>query len=181
MNHPDNDQLIDFLHGELSPAADAAFHAHLAACDHCRADVDAERALSDALRSEALASELEMPSLVNAAVWARVRAARPGPFARFGAVLRPAFAVPIAAALLIGGWFASPLAHPAGTPPHIDAAYYFAAHAAQSGQSPLTAQGLQTVEATDGDGTVAKASRNSAGPGYLGLAATAAGAFDARQ
>jgi len=169
MNHPDNDQLIDFLHGELSPAADAAFHAHLAACDHCRADADAERALSDALRSEALASELEMPSLVNAAVWARVRAARPGPFARFGAVLRPAFAVPIAAALLIGGWFASPLAHPAGTPPHIDAAYYFAA------------QGLQTVEATDGDGTVAADSRNAAGPSYLGLAATAAGAFDASQ
>jgi len=181
MNHPDTDRLIDFLHGELSPSEDAAFHGHLVACAACRADADAERALTDALRTEVLATALEMPSLVNAAVWARVRDARPGRFARFGAVLRPAFAVPIAAALLIGGWFASPLAHPAGTAPHIDAAYYFAAHAAQSSQSPLTAQsGLQSIEPADGDGTVAA---ESSGSGFLGLAATAtaAGAFDASQ
>jgi RecB family exonuclease len=77
-----------------------------------------------------------MPSLVAAAVWERVRAARPGPAARLQAFFRPAFALPIAAALLLGGFFASPLAHP--NRPMVDAAYYFEAHAAETSANALS-------------------------------------------
>lgn len=179
MNHPTTDHLIDFLHGELAPAEDAAVHAHLATCAACAADADAERAVGDLLRASAAADEREMPSLVSAAVWQQIRDARPGPFARLAGVLRPAIAVPIAAALLVGGWFASPLSHAPTPSPHIAAAYYFAAHAAQSSQSPLATQaGLQSVEPGDGDATVA-AEPAAGTPGYLGLAASAADAFDA--
>jgi anti-sigma factor RsiW len=135
-DHLSNDRLVDFVHGELSPADDALAHAHLAVCALCRENYELEALLSEALRSAAKAEEVDMPSLVAAAVWQRVRAATPGPLARLAGWLRPAVAVPLAAAVLLAGFIVSPLAHRAG--PTIDATYYFAAHAAQTGGTPLS-------------------------------------------
>jgi predicted anti-sigma-YlaC factor YlaD len=136
-DHLSTDRLVDYLHGELPPADDALVHAHLAGCAACRDARDAEAMLLEALRATAKAEEREMPSLVKAAVWERVRAARPGPLARVAALLRPAFALPVAAALAVAVFFASPLApHHGG--PTIDATYYLEAHAAQTAQTPLS-------------------------------------------
>ncbi len=128
--------LIDFLHGELPSQDDARVHAHLAACPDCRGIYELEARLGETLRAAAATEEREMPSLVSAAVWQRVREARPGPFAQLAALLRPIVAVPVAAALLLGAFLASPLAHPANAP-KIDASYYLQAHAAQAGLNPL--------------------------------------------
>jgi len=142
-DHLSTDLLIDFVHGELSPGDDARAHAHLAGCAACRDAYELEATLGEALRSAARADEREMPSLVAAAVWERVRAARPGPAARLRALLRPAFALPVAAALLIGGFFASPFAHPNG--PMVDAAYYFEAHAAETSANSLSERSSSAV------------------------------------
>jgi anti-sigma factor RsiW len=135
-DHFSTDRLIDFVHGELSPADDAIVHVHLAACAVCRDAYDLETRLSEALRSAAKAEERELPSLVSAEIWNRVRQARPGPMARVASWLRPVYALPVAAAIVAGAFFASPLAHRAG--PTIDATYYLEAHAAQTLQTPLS-------------------------------------------
>ncbi|MBD5635241.1 MAG: zf-HC2 domain-containing protein [Candidatus Eremiobacteraeota bacterium] len=135
-DHLSNDRLVDFVHGELSPSDDALVHAHLAGCVLCREGYEVEATLSEALRSAAKAEELEMPSLVAATVWERVRNAKPGPMARVAGWLRPVYALPVAAALLVGGFFVSPLAHRSG--PTIEATYYLQAHAAQAAQTPLS-------------------------------------------
>ena len=151
-DHFTTDLLVDFLHGELSPADDALAHAHLAACATCRGEYDREASLTVALRAAAAAEEREMPSTINAAVWQLIREARPGPFARMAAWLRPVVAVPIAALLIVGGWFASPYSH-AAAHPTIDAAYYLRTHAAQSSQTPLSERSAQTFETSMvGDG-----------------------------
>jgi anti-sigma factor RsiW len=138
--------LIDFLHGELAAAEDARVHAHLAACSACRSAHELEAMLGETLRAAAAEEDREMPSLVSAAVWQRVREARPGPFARLAALLRPIVAVPLAAAILLGAFFASPLGH-GSAPPKIDATYYLQAHAAQAGLTPLSEHsGTQLLE-----------------------------------
>jgi anti-sigma factor RsiW len=137
-NHLSTDLLVDYLHGELAPEDDALAHAHLASCPACRREYDLESSLSEALRLAAKADEREFPSLVAARVWEQVREARPGPFARLSAWLRPMIAVPMAAAILLGGWYASSYTHP-GNRPTVDVNYYLQTHAAQSG-TPLSLQ-----------------------------------------
>ena len=160
--------LVDYVHGELSPSADAKAHAHLAACAACREAYDLETTLSEALRSAAKAEEREFPSLVTAAVWDRIRHARPGPAARLAAWLRPAFAVPVAAAIVVGAYFVSPLAHPAR--PTIDAAYYLEAHAAESAQTPLSERASSIVLETSMLGTAAPAEAGDDGFAATGAA-----------
>jgi len=138
-DHLSTDLLVDYLHGELAPEDDALAHAHLSTCADCRREYDLEASLTEALLASAKADEREMPSLVAAAIWERVRQAQPGPFTRLAAYLRPAIALPVAAALVLGVWFASPYSHH-GAPPRIDAMYYLQAHAAQAG-TPLSEQG----------------------------------------
>ena len=156
MKHLTSDQLNDFVHRELSPANDAVVHAHLADCGICRAEYDTEIALGEALRAAAAADEREMPSVVKAVVWERVRELPPSPMLRFSAWMRPLVALPVAAALVIGVWFTSPYA-PHGARPTVDAAYYLEAHAAQSDGSllsePASASTLET-SMTDGNGAV---------------------------
>jgi anti-sigma factor RsiW len=137
MNHLTPDQLTDFVHGELPPAADALAHAHLADCGVCRAEYDAEIALGEALRSSAIAHEREFPAIVRAVVWERVREMPPSPAAVLSSWFRPLLALPVAAVLLVGIWFASPLA-PHGAGPTVDASYYLQAHASQSNSSLLS-------------------------------------------
>jgi len=149
IQHLSTDRLVDFVHGELSPEDDARAHLHLASCPTCRVEADAEIALRDFIRTSAAAEEVEMPSAIKAAVWQQIRAAKPSPFA---ALLRPAIAVPIAALLVAGGYFVSPLArHDAA--PTVAASYYLQVHAQQSAQTPLseraTTQGFEASAAAN--------------------------------
>ncbi len=151
MNHLTSDQLVDFIHGEVTPADDALAHAHLASCEACRAEADAEIALREFLRTAAVAEEREMPSTINAAVWAQVRAAKPGPLAALTALLRPMIAIPVAAVLVAVGVLASPLGHHENRPT-IAASYYLQTHAVQSSQSPLSERANQAAIANAYDG-----------------------------
>ena len=155
MNHLSADQLSDFVHGELSPAADALAHAHLADCGVCRSEYDAEISLGEALRAAARHEELEFPSIIKAVVWERIREMPPSPMARLTSWFRPLMAVPVAAALALGIWFASPYA-PHGVHPTVDASYYLEAHAAQSNGSLLAEPASSSVlETSMEDGTQA--------------------------
>ncbi len=136
IEHLTTDLIVDFVHGELAPAADARAHAHLLACATCTTEVDAERTLREFLRDAAIASEREMPSIINAAIWEQIRAAKPGPFAALAALLRPVVAIPVAAVLLAGGYFATAATHHGS--PTVSASYYLQAHAVQSSQGTLS-------------------------------------------
>jgi anti-sigma factor RsiW len=137
-NHLSTDLLVDYLHGELAPEDDALAHAHLGSCPACRREYDLESSLTEALHASAKAEEREFPSMIAARVWEQVREARPGPFARLSAWLRPMIAVPMATAILLGGWYASSFSH-VGARPTVDVMYYLQTHAAQSG-TPLSSQ-----------------------------------------
>ncbi|GAC1452294.1 MAG: hypothetical protein PVSMB8_11510 [Vulcanimicrobiaceae bacterium] len=137
MDHLSTDFLVDYAHGELTPQDDALAHAHLALCDACRDEYDVQVSLGEMLRSAAASEERELPGFVKAAVWEQIRAAKPGPLARLAAAFSPAYALPVAAALAIGLFFASPLGHH-DTGPTIAASYYLQSHALQSAQTPLS-------------------------------------------
>lgn len=141
--------LIDYVHGELTPEADAGVHAHLDACPVCRDAYDAEAALGEALRASARAEELDFPSIVAARVWERVRNSRPGPFAGLATLLRPVVAVPLALAVAFGAYYLSPLGHPAAPGRTIHATYYLEQHAGQEAADPLSERGnLQVTESS---------------------------------
>ena len=149
--HPTEESLIDYLHGELLPQDDAFVHAHLGGCDACRASYDAEASVTEMLRSSALAAERDFPSLVAAAVWQQIREAPPSPLTRLTAFLRPAVAVPVAALLVAGVWLASPLGHGAAPARSIDAMYYLQAHAAQTAAAPFSERPMPALETSTAD------------------------------
>jgi anti-sigma factor RsiW len=133
------DLLGDYLRGELAPAEDALALAHLYACPACRLDLERETALTDYLRAAAAQETFELPAEVKAAVRQKLRVARSGPFPSLLAALRPAFALPIAAAILIGTLtFPSVMRTIQPARPTIDAAFYLNAHAAQQAAEPLS-------------------------------------------
>jgi anti-sigma factor RsiW len=136
--HPTTEQLIDYIHGALTPADDAAVHAHLSTCSHCRREYQAETQLSELLRAEAAARTRELPASVRAGIWAAVRRPEPAPWSWLGAVLRPAFAIPAIAVLVIATYAVTPLGHPRPTGPTVDVSYYLEQHAAQALQVPLS-------------------------------------------
>lgn len=89
------DTLTAFLYGEL-PAADArAFETHMRACEPCRAEVAALRAVRDDLLAWAPPECRELPSS-----WASAPAPPPAPMARMRAWV-PAFGLAAAAMLLL--------------------------------------------------------------------------------
>jgi anti-sigma factor RsiW len=134
--HATDEQLIDYLHGELAPADDALLHAHLAACAPCRARADEEAAIGDWLRANLL--EVEFPALVKARVWEAIRAERPGVLDRLRAFLRPVVLVPLAAVLALSAYVSVPVLR-LGTPPAaVAATYYLDEHQAESQENPLT-------------------------------------------
>lgn len=156
MNHPSQEQLIDYLHGELAPAEDAAFLLHLEGCDACRARYEDEAGLSESLLRFARVSERELPSGVRASIWSAVEALHHEPAwtQRLAAWLRPRVAIPIAAALAIAAFagYGSTI-HRNGTT--IDAAYYLEDHAALTGAVPFNEgntvpTALFTTENADG-------------------------------
>lgn len=91
--------LVDYERGELDDARDAAMHQHLQSCSECREVWEADMALVESLR--AWSAPREFPTSIIANVRQAMHAERPPTFMeRLGAVLRPAYAAPVAAALV---------------------------------------------------------------------------------
>jgi len=138
--HPSLEQLVEFLHGELAAPQDAAVHAHLAACSQCANAYEAEASLTEVLRAHAKAGERELPSGVVAAIRAAVERPRQiSGWENLRALLRPAFAIPAAAALGIALYLGTSAWHnrSAGATP-INAAYYVNNHAALTAAAPFS-------------------------------------------
>lgn len=137
MQHLTNDSLLDYIHGELSPADDAAVYAHIEQCQPCRQEYEAEVALGEMLRTQAARDERELPSTVKAEIWERIRSADPSPVARVLAWLRPAVAIPVAVAIAAAAYFGTTYigSQPA---PTIEASYYLQDHAAMNSTIPFS-------------------------------------------
>ncbi len=140
MQHLNNEQLLDYLHKALAPEQDALVHTHLDECVRCHAEYAAEVGISDLLRSEAAAQERELPPMLKASIWQAIRETQPGPLEKLRAWLRPAYAIPVAAALLVGAFVAPAYLHGSRTnqTPTIDAAYYLQDHAAMNSTVPFS-------------------------------------------
>jgi anti-sigma factor RsiW len=135
--HPSIEQIVDYLHGELPPAEDAAVHAHLSSCHDCDQRRAEEVALTETLRAHARATERSMPSALISII--RRHSKRPRPFDdRLRGIFRPLIVLPAAALLAailvvgIGAW--RERAAPQAT---IDAAYYVQNHAAMAATAPF--------------------------------------------
>lgn len=136
--------LDDYLHGALGPERDATIHAHLEACAQCRALYDEAAVVRDWLRNAARAEEREFPSIIKARVWEAVRA-MPAPVSfadRLRALWRPAYAVPIAAALAVAAYLGVPGVHGGNAPAGVAATYLLEEHAALASDNPLADRGL---------------------------------------
>jgi len=136
--HIDIETLIDYLHRELAPGDDVAVMAHLADCAPCRALYEDEARLSDSLRAYARANEQELPAGVAAIIRATIRheGTAPSWAQRFSLWMRPAIALPVAAALVFAMYLG--IAKPyLGTTAVIDAAYYIDDHAALTSTVPF--------------------------------------------
>lgn len=137
MQHPNSEIFLDYIHGELSPAEDASVYAHIEQCEPCRAEYQAEVALGEMLRAHAAREERELPSSVKAEIWQRIREAKPSAASRLTAWLRPAVAVPVAAALALAAYFGTAYMSPQGAPA-IEASYYLQDHAAMNTTIPFS-------------------------------------------
>jgi anti-sigma factor RsiW len=148
--HPSTERIIDYIHGELSPAEDSVLFAHFAECSDCRADYETELRLTAALQSAAAAETLDLPSTVKAQVWSSVRETETGGWRAF---LRPIIAVPVAAAIALAVFFSVQNNAPKAAHPAVGAQAYFDVHnAATRQENPLTdrsAPVLDVIEATD--------------------------------
>ncbi len=139
MKHYTDDDLVDYLHGELGDAADVLAHAHLAECTDCRRRLDAEAAVGEMLRSSTFAHEREFPSMIRAQVWASIRASEPSLLERIQAFFSPAVAVPLAAFLALLLYFGVPVLRSVNATgaPTVSALYYLDEHAALGQENPL--------------------------------------------
>jgi predicted anti-sigma-YlaC factor YlaD len=135
--HPTTEILLDYIHGELSPAQDASVYAHLEQCAACRAEYEAEVAMGEMLRANAAREERELPSAVKAEIWKRVREAQPSTLGRLAGWLRPAVAIPVAAAIAVAAYFGTAYVGPHGAP-MIEASYYLQDHADMNSTIPFS-------------------------------------------
>ncbi len=137
MQHPTNDILLDYVHGELSPADDASVYTHIESCEPCRLEYEAEIALGEMLRAQAARDERDLPSSVKAEIWQRVRAGKAAIWTRGLSWLRPAVAVPLAAAIAVAAYFGTTYLGPHGAPA-IEASYYLQDHADMNSTVPFS-------------------------------------------
>ena len=135
--HYERESLIDYLHGALTPQADAAVFAHLASCSACNALYDEEASLGELLRNAARAEELELPSLVKARVWDAVRHQTPSWAQRLRTSWGPRIAVPVAATLAIAAYLGPSFMHPQPVAAGVNASYFLDEHNAQAQQNPF--------------------------------------------
>ncbi len=134
--HLTAETLIDYLHGALGPSEDAAVYAHIESCPDCSKEFHAETALTETLRAYAAREERELPPTLKAGIWNRIRSAPPSASSRLTAWLRPAFALPIAAAVALAAYFGTAYLGPHGAPV-IEASYYLQDHAALNSTVPF--------------------------------------------
>ena len=135
------ERLIDYLHGELAPAADASVLAHLEACATCRTAYDAEAELSDLLHTYARSTERDLPPGLLARIRASVEDASHLAWRqRLTLWLRPLVALPLGAAAVIAVYFIALALH-FGAPQRVTiaAAYYLEDHAALTRTMPFGA------------------------------------------
>ncbi|HEY6235098.1 MAG TPA: zf-HC2 domain-containing protein [Candidatus Elarobacter sp.] len=135
--HYDRETLIDYLHGALTPQADAGVFAHLEACGDCNAVYDEEASLGEVLRSAARAEELELPSLVKARVWDALRHESPSWTQRLLSGWGPRIALPVAAAVALAFYVVPSIQHPQPVAAGVNASYFLDEHAAQAQQNPF--------------------------------------------
>ncbi|HET9028743.1 MAG TPA: zf-HC2 domain-containing protein [Candidatus Aquilonibacter sp.] len=137
--HATTEDLIDYLHGELPPEADAGILAHLEQCAQCTALYDDQARLSESLRSYARSSERDLPQGVVASIWDAIEREEraPSSLQRLAAFLRPAYALPIAAVLVLGAFFGYTATHRAAATTTIDAAIYLRDHASLNSTMPF--------------------------------------------
>ena len=136
--HPTPEQLVEYLHGELTPPHDAAVHAHLAECSACAQAYEAEASLTELLRAHARSEERELPYRVVAGIRdAAAGATAPPIWERIRSALRPVVLIPAAAALAIALYFGMSERHSGGATP-INAAYYVDSHAALTATTPFS-------------------------------------------
>lgn len=154
--HPNQELLIDYLHGELAPDQDATLSQHLETCAACRGRYQDEVALSESLQVYARTTERELPAGVRNAVWATIEAGEVAPSwaQRLVAWLHPAVALPVAAALVLAAFvgYGTTARHNDTT---IDATYYLDDHAALTSAVPfnegnMVPTALYTSENADG-------------------------------
>jgi anti-sigma factor RsiW len=129
--HPSIEQIVDYLHGELSAPEDAALHAHLAGCRSCDEIRSQEVALTELLRAQLHADERELPGRVVTRIRDGIKRKR--------LRLPPIFLVPAMAAAAAAVYLGLNLSHPAASSTPIDASYYVENHAALAAGSPFAA------------------------------------------
>jgi anti-sigma factor RsiW len=152
--HPSIDQIVDYLHGELSATEDAAIHAHLAGCPACEERRAGEVALTEALRAHARAAERDLPERVAKNIRDAVERSRPSPaWERLRAAFRPVVMLPAAAALAAALYFGLNAWHGASGPTPIDTSYYVENHAALAASVPLAEDVSLPVMLTSSDET----------------------------
>ena len=123
--------LIDYQHGELDAAADAACHDHLQTCADCRRELESESSLTQALQA-AFSHELEMPTAVVARVRQAVRTEPSSTFVQgLRSLLRPLVLAPTAAAIVLAVAVVSYL-RPAAPPQQLSAGYFVQRHIAHT-------------------------------------------------
>ncbi|MEO6912728.1 MAG: zf-HC2 domain-containing protein [Candidatus Baltobacteraceae bacterium] len=138
MQHLSTTDLIDYINNQLRPEDDALVHAHLDDCAPCRDGYSTEIALTEMLRNQAKVEERELPPMLKAEIWAKIRAEQPTAIQRLRAFLRPAYALPVAAVVLLLAFFGPGYLRPQSPPaPSIDAAYYLQDHAAMNSTVPF--------------------------------------------
>ncbi len=136
-NHYDRETLIDYVHGALTPQADAEVFAHLKSCAGCNALYNEEASLGELLRTAARAEELELPSLVKARVWEAVRRETPSWVQRLRTSWGPRIAVPVAAAVALAAYFGPIVSNPQPAAAGVSASYFLDEHNAQAQQNPF--------------------------------------------
>lgn len=135
--HPSIERIVDYLHGELSPAEDAVIYAHFAACPECDAKRSEELAITDALHAYARNTERDMPAGLATRIQIAAVQSQPGAWQRFMAPFRPMVMVPAAAAVALAIYIGYSSWHRAAAPPGIQAAYYVNNHAAMAASAPF--------------------------------------------
>ncbi len=140
--HPSTERIIDYLHGELPSAEDAAIHAHLAECTSCEERRAEELALTEVLRAHAQANERELPASVVAKIHEAVERRPPPVRNPFRIAFRPVFFLPAAAAIAVAFYFGFGVRHTAPTVTAINPAYYVGAHAAVAATAPFAEDAL---------------------------------------
>jgi anti-sigma factor RsiW len=140
--------LVDYERGELDAARDAAMHAHLQTCASCRSEWEADLALVDSLRAWSAREERDFPASIMAGVRQATRREPQVAFLdRLRAVLRPEYAAPVAAAVIIAGGVLG--YHRAHTPqPTLTGMDYVREHVAQTAGMASTDRAWSTYVLT---------------------------------